>query len=102
MCHVKKPKVQVTELSKIHNAMNKLDQGFLGVHHHNTCCPRQPSLCTQIILEYVFADVRESMLAMKHKDVVALRADVARTASEVRSDKKEVSQLLSKLESQVS
>lgn len=63
------------ELSKIEAQLNKLDQGF--------------------------SDIRESMSPLQHKDVIALRADVARTANEVRTDKKEVLQLLSKLRAQV-
>lgn len=47
------------------------------------------------------AEIRESMLSLKHKDVLVLRADVARTANDVRTDKKEVLQLLTKLRSQV-
>eukprot|EP00892_Ulva_mutabilis_P004888 jgi/Ulvmu1/2771/UM014_0229.1 len=51
-------------------------------------------------LDQHFSDIRESMSSLKHADVVSLRADVARTANEVRTDKKEVLQLLSKLRAQ--
>ena len=47
------------------------------------------------------ADIRESMSSLKHDSVTTLRADVARTANDVRTDQKEVLQLLSKLRAQL-
>ena len=52
-------------------------------------------------VRYLCTEIRESMSPLKHKDVITLRADIARTANEVRNDKKEVLQLLSKLRAQV-
>jgi hypothetical protein len=44
------------------------------------------------------AEVREAMAPLKHEDVIAVRSDVARTASEVRTDQKDVVSMLSKLQ----
>jgi hypothetical protein len=45
------------------------------------------------------ADAKDSLAPLKHKDVIALKTDVARTANEVTSEKKEVLQMITKLTS---
>jgi hypothetical protein len=44
------------------------------------------------------AEVREAIAPLKHKDVITLRTDVARTAQEVRTDQKEILSTLAKLQ----
>jgi hypothetical protein len=56
------------------------------------------SACALLITFVSGAEVREAMAPLKHKDVIAVRSDVARTASEVRTDQKEVANVISKLQ----
>ena len=44
------------------------------------------------------SEVREALAPLKHKDVITTRSDVARTASEVRSEHKDVQSAIAKLQ----
>ena len=46
----------------------------------------------------ISAEVREALAPLKHKDVTTTRSDVARSASEVRTDHKDVTNVIAKLQ----
>lgn len=45
-----------------------------------------------------FDEVREALAPLKHKDAITTRSDVARSASEVRTDHKDVTNVIAKLQ----